>query len=104
MNDEAAKSRLPSAGKLTSLVSRNSKNSNPFWSSFAVELQSPPNSCKNGRMNMRNLVVVVTILVLAVGCTSQDDPYAGVEIGDDNPVVDAVFASWDNLAHYWHTR
>ena len=55
-------------------------------------------------MNMRNLVVVVTILVLAVGCTSQDDPYAGVEIGDDNPVVDAVFASWDNLAHYWHTR
>ena len=42
---------------------------------------------------------VVTILALAVGCTSQDDPHAGVETGDDNAVVDAavdaIFASWD---------
>jgi CubicO group peptidase (beta-lactamase class C family) len=37
----------------------------------------------------------VTILALAVSCTSQDDPNAGVETGDDNAVIDAVFASWD---------
>ncbi len=38
---------------------------------------------------------MVAILALAVGCTRQDDPHAGVETGDDNAVVDAVFASWD---------
>jgi CubicO group peptidase (beta-lactamase class C family) len=38
---------------------------------------------------------VVTILALAAGCTSRDDPHAGVETGDDNAVVDAVFSSWD---------
>jgi CubicO group peptidase (beta-lactamase class C family) len=43
----------------------------------------------------RRFTAVVTILVLAVGCTSQDDPHAGVQTGDDNAVVDAVFASWD---------
>ena len=35
------------------------------------------------------------MLALSVGCTSQDDPHAGVETGDGNAVVDAVFASWD---------
>ena len=44
---------------------------------------------------MHSFVVVATILTLAVGCTSQEDPHAGVETGDDNPVVDALFASWD---------
>ena len=43
----------------------------------------------------RRFAAVVAILALAVGCTSRDDPYAGVETGDDNAVVDAVFASWD---------
>jgi CubicO group peptidase (beta-lactamase class C family) len=43
----------------------------------------------------RRIAVAVTILALAVGCTSQDDPHAGVETGEDNAVVDAVFASWD---------
>jgi CubicO group peptidase (beta-lactamase class C family) len=44
---------------------------------------------------MHNFAAVVTILALTVGCTSQEGPYAGVETGDDNAVVDAVFASWD---------
>jgi CubicO group peptidase (beta-lactamase class C family) len=39
--------------------------------------------------------VVVTILALAVACTSRNDPHAGTETGDDNAVVDAIFASWD---------
>ena len=43
----------------------------------------------------RRLATVVTILMLAVSCTSQHDPHAGMETGDDNAVVDAVFASWD---------
>ena len=43
----------------------------------------------------RRLATVVTILMLAVSCTSQDEPHAGMETGDDNAVVDAVFASWD---------
>jgi len=43
----------------------------------------------------RRLAAVVTTLALAVSCTSQDDPHAGMETGDDNAVVDAVFASWD---------
>ena len=38
---------------------------------------------------------VVSILALVVGCTGQEDPYAGVEAGADNVVVDAVFAEWD---------
>jgi len=38
---------------------------------------------------------VVTTLALAVGCTRQDDPHAGVETGEDNAAVDAVFAAWD---------
>ena len=41
------------------------------------------------------LVAVVTILALAVGCTSHDDPHAGTETGNDNAVVNALFASWD---------
>jgi CubicO group peptidase (beta-lactamase class C family) len=47
----------------------------------------------------RRFTAVATILALAVGCTSQDDPHAGVETGGDNAVadaaVDAIFASWD---------
>jgi CubicO group peptidase (beta-lactamase class C family) len=43
----------------------------------------------------RRFAAVVTIFALLVGCTSQDDARAGVEIGDDAAVVDAVFASWD---------
>jgi CubicO group peptidase (beta-lactamase class C family) len=43
----------------------------------------------------RRFAAVVATLALAVGCTSRDDPYAGVETGDDKAVVDAVFASWD---------
>lgn len=40
----------------------------------------------------RRLASSVTILLLAVSCTSQ---HAGMETGDDNAVVDAVFASSD---------
>jgi CubicO group peptidase (beta-lactamase class C family) len=43
----------------------------------------------------RRFAAAVTILALAVSCTSRDDPHAGVETGDDNAAVDAVFASWD---------
>ena len=43
----------------------------------------------------RRFAAVVTILALAVSSTGQDDPHAGVETGEDNAVVDAVFASWD---------
>ena len=43
----------------------------------------------------RHIAAVVTILALAVGCTSKDDQNADVETGDDNAVVDAIFASWD---------
>ena len=43
----------------------------------------------------RRCAAVVTVLALAIGCASQGDPHAGVETGDDNAVVDAVFASWD---------
>ncbi len=43
----------------------------------------------------RRFAAVVTILAFAVSCTGQDDPHAGVEIGDDDDVVDAVFAAWD---------
>ena len=39
--------------------------------------------------------VVVTLLALGVACTSRDDPHAGVDTGDDDAVVDALFASWD---------
>ena len=46
-------------------------------------------------MHCHRLAAVVTILVLAIGCSGQHDPYAGLETGADNAVVDAVFASWD---------
>jgi len=35
------------------------------------------------------------MLALAVSCTSRDDPHAGVDTGDDNAAVDAIFAAWD---------
>jgi len=35
------------------------------------------------------------MLSLAVACTSRDDSLTGVETGDDNPVIDALFAHWD---------
>ena len=43
----------------------------------------------------RHFAVVLTFLTLVLGCTAQEDPHAGVETGDDNAIVDAVFASWD---------
>ena len=33
--------------------------------------------------------------VLAAGCSIQDDPYTGTEIGKNNAAIDAVFADWD---------
>ena len=42
----------------------------------------------------RCLTAVLTVLVLTVGCSRHKDPYAGVETGDDNAVVDAIFAPW----------
>ena len=41
-------------------------------------------------IHSRRFAAVVTFLVLAVGCTRQDDPHAGVETGDDS----AVWAAW----------
>ncbi len=38
---------------------------------------------------------VVAILALAVGRTGQDEPHAALETGDDNAVVDVLFASRD---------
>ncbi len=43
----------------------------------------------------RRFATAVTILALAVGCTSRENRHSGVEAGDDNALVDAVFASWD---------
>ena len=43
----------------------------------------------------RRIATVVTILTLGVGCTSEDNPHTGVGIGDDNAVIDAIFAAWD---------
>lgn len=40
-------------------------------------------------------VAASTTLALAVGCASPGDPHAGLETGDDNAAVDALFASWD---------
>jgi len=34
--------------------------------------------------------------MFAVACTGPNKPRASVETGEDNPVVDAVFASWDS--------
>ena len=41
------------------------------------------------------LGAAVAVFALTVGCARQDDPHAGVETGEDNALVDAVFASWD---------
>lgn len=46
-------------------------------------------------MMMHSFVIVATLLTLAVGCTSQGDSDVGVETGDDNNTVDAMFESWD---------
>jgi CubicO group peptidase (beta-lactamase class C family) len=43
----------------------------------------------------RHFAAVITILALAVGCTSQDDSHAGVKTGGDDAVIDAIFASWN---------
>jgi CubicO group peptidase (beta-lactamase class C family) len=43
----------------------------------------------------RHFAVVLTFLMFVLGCTAQEDPHAGVETGDDNAIVDAIFASWD---------
>jgi CubicO group peptidase (beta-lactamase class C family) len=43
----------------------------------------------------RRLAAVLTILALAVGCAREGDRHDGVETGDVNAVVDALFASWD---------
>ena len=42
----------------------------------------------------RYLTAVVAVLVLTVACSRHKDPHAGVETGDDNVVVDAIFAPW----------
>jgi CubicO group peptidase (beta-lactamase class C family) len=39
--------------------------------------------------------VVVLALSFAFGCSNQNDQHAGVEAGNDNAVIDALFASWD---------
>ena len=38
---------------------------------------------------MHKVVVALTIVVLATGCTGRHDPVATVGTGDDNQVVDA---------------
>ena len=43
----------------------------------------------------RRIAVAVSILALVIGCTCQEDRNAAEETGEDNAVVDAVFASWD---------
>lgn len=43
----------------------------------------------------RRVAAVVIFLALAAGCTGRDDPHAGVETGDDDALVDAIFASWE---------
>jgi len=43
----------------------------------------------------RRFAALVSILVLAVGCTNQDELDRGVDTGVDIAAVDAVFAAWD---------
>ena len=50
-------------------------------------------SAVNARV--RHLGVVAAVLALAVGCTRPDESSAGVEVGADNVVIDAVFANWN---------
>jgi len=43
----------------------------------------------------RRILAVAIILSLSGGCTSRDESNTGVETGEDNAVVDAVFSTWD---------
>ncbi len=43
----------------------------------------------------RRFTFLVSVLSFAVGCTSRDESHAGAETGNDNPVIDALFAHWD---------
>ena len=44
---------------------------------------------------MNRFVAVLTILTLAAGCSRHHDLHGGAETGDDDAVVDAIFASWN---------
>lgn len=44
---------------------------------------------------MRSFLVVVIILALAAGCSAESDSVGGLEIGEDNPEIDALFVDWD---------
>lgn len=46
-------------------------------------------------MHARNAVAIVVMLTFAVGCSRREESQPGTEIGDDNPAIDEVFASWD---------
>lgn len=43
----------------------------------------------------RRLAAVAAIMMVAAGCTSQDDPKDSVDSGNKNATIDAVFATWD---------
>ena len=47
-------------------------------------------------MNAHDAVAVAVILTFAAGCGRQDESRPGTQIGDDNPAIDALFASWDS--------
>ncbi len=40
-------------------------------------------------------LLLLTGTACAVGCTGRNEPYLGVETGDNNGAVDAIFATWD---------
>jgi CubicO group peptidase (beta-lactamase class C family) len=46
-------------------------------------------------MHARKAVAIVVMLVVAVGCGRQQASHRATEVGDDNPAIDALFASWD---------
>jgi CubicO group peptidase (beta-lactamase class C family) len=46
-------------------------------------------------IHRHRIATFVTTLTLAVGCSGENDRSDGVEVGADNVIVDAVFASWD---------
>lgn len=53
------------------------------------------NSNKVAASDRHRAAIVLAVLAFVAGCAPQDDAHAGVETGEDDAAVDAVFASWD---------
>ncbi|MDE2849034.1 MAG: serine hydrolase [Acidobacteriota bacterium] len=59
---------------------------------------SPPAAAEGGQRlapAVRPAPPWAAVLLFVVACAGPAEPPAGVEIGADNPAIDAIFASWD---------